>query len=111
MGVAAASAFTLLVAYLVTGSLLGMAFRTLPWGPAIVVALLGLLPAVLTEGLWTAAIGSDLPITGPTPDGLFTGLFDTGILPGAAAVTSCLLSVALALPVLRRLARYLTFPG
>jgi hypothetical protein len=104
-------AVTVLLAYLVTGALLGMVFGTLPWGPAIALVVPCLMPAVLTEGLWAAAVGSALSLSGPVPAGVLGGVVGPGPLTGMAATAVCVASVALGYRILHRLSRYLAFPG
>lgn len=111
VGVTWLAATTQLVAYLVSGALIGVAFGTLPWTVAIPVIVPALVPAAVTEALWATALAPVDPQSGPFQ--ALQRLVDLGpgTTTGALAVVVCVVTTAVGVAVLRRGVVRLHFPS
>lgn len=110
LGVVWAVSASTLLAYVLGGAAIGVAFGSLPWGPAIAAIVPSLVPPVLTGALWGAVVDAEVAGTGPF-DGLLRGLVEPGVAGGLAAFAVPLVAVALAWPLLRRGVALLEFPA
>lgn len=110
VGVTWLAATTQLIAYLVSGALIGVAYATLPWSIAIPATVVALVPAAATEALWAAALAPADPSSGPFR-ALLRGALDAGATTGMLAVLACVVTAALGYLVLRRGVVHLQFPA